>query len=177
MRFWCSVSDRCSGKIGEGEVPPAQLQLCLLSLFGTKGSCHIRHDWCSCRRIVRAYLHETPEGEPTPAGRFVSPLFALHTPHPSARQARMLQHNPNQFTFLGMIHHAVQALWSSLPTYPSLSRVIAEQICLGEDHTAQNISTRHLPLVFVSSSYHTEMLMMNDVLRRNHFNILDNEEH
>lgn len=23
MRFWCSVSDRCRGKIGEGKVPPA----------------------------------------------------------------------------------------------------------------------------------------------------------
>lgn len=138
MSFWCSVSDRCSGKIGEGEVPPARLQLCLLSLFGTKGSCHICHDWCGCRRIVGAYLHETPEGETAPAGRFVLPLFALHTPQPRARQARALQRNPNQFTFLGMIHHAARALRSFLPACPSLSRVIAEHTRLGEHHKHLN---------------------------------------
>lgn len=150
MSFWCSVSDRCSGKIGEGEVPPTRLQLCLLSLFGTKGSCHICHDWCGCRRIVRAYLHETPEGE-TPAGRFVSPLFALHTPQ-LAKHVR-LQHNPNQFTFLGMIHHAVQALWSFLPAYPSLSRVITKQTRLREDHKHLNKTFSYLIFIYLHGTF------------------------
>lgn len=97
MRFWCSVSDRCSGKIGEGKVPPPQLQLCLCSLFGTKGPCHMCHDWWGCRRILKAYLHETPEGEPMQACRFVLPLFVLHTPHPNTYQRGILQHNQNQF--------------------------------------------------------------------------------
>lgn len=175
MRFWCSVSDRCSGKIGEGEVPRAQFQLCLLSLFGTKESCHICHDWCGCRKIVRAYLHETPEGEPTPAGPF---CIAIICPAHSLAQARTLQQNPNQFTFLRTIHHAIQALWSLLPN------VSLPITCLQRAHSLrgkiaplktsqQDIS----PFVFVSTSYHSEMLMTNDVLRRIHFSTFDSEEY
>lgn len=89
----------------------------------------------------------------------------------------VLQHSRNQFTFLGMIHHIARALWTLLPTYPSLSRVICRQLGLGEDHSARNISVRHLSLMFVSSLYHSELLMTNDVLRRNHIIVLDNEEH
>lgn len=70
------------------------LQLCLHSLCGTKGPCHICHDWCGCRRIVRAYLHEALVGGPTRAGRFVLQLFVLHTPWQCACQTGTLQqHN------------------------------------------------------------------------------------
>lgn len=171
MSFWCSVSDRCSGKIGEGEVPPTRLQLCLLSLFGTKGSCHICHDWCGCRRIVRAYLHETPKGE-TSAGWFVLPLFALHTP-------QLTKHTSCNTTPIGL--HFWE--WYITPERPfghfsqhiphyhmsSLSKPALGKIT--------NISTRLLSLMFVSSSYHSEMLMTNDVLRRNHFTVLDNKDY
>lgn len=160
-----------------GKGSPSMLQLCLHSLFGTKGPCHIRHDWCGCGRIVWAYLHETPVGEPTQAGSFLLPLFALCSPQKSTHQADTLQPSQNQFTFLGMIHHVIQALWTLLPTYPSLSHVISKQLCLGEDHTAQNISVRHLSHMFVSSLYHSELLMTNDVLRSNRILVLDNEEH
>lgn len=178
MRFWCSVSDRCSGKIGEGKVPPAQLQLCLRSLFGTKGPCHMCHDWWGCTRIVKAYLHETPEGEPMLTCRFVLPLFVLHAPQPNTCQTDILQHNQNQFISPGMIHHIISGLWTLLPTYLSPSCVIFEWICLKKDHDAQNIWARHLSLIFVSSLYHSELLMTNDfLLRRNHIIILEYEEY
>ena len=70
MRFWCSVSDRCSGKIGEGEVPPACSSCVYTLCLEQREPCHIRHDWCGFMRIVRAYLHEALVGGPTRAGRF-----------------------------------------------------------------------------------------------------------
>lgn len=144
MRFWCSVSDRCSGKIGEGEVPLAQLQLCLLSLFGTKGSCHICHDWCGCRKIVRAYLHETLEGEPTPAGPF---CVAIICPaHSSAKSARM-QHNPQSVYISGNDSSCYTGPLVMTPKrIPRYHVSSASRFASGDDRTAQNISTRHLPL-------------------------------
>lgn len=165
------------------------LQLCLHSLCGTKGPCHIRHDWCGCRRIVRAYLHETPAGGPTRAGRSVLPLFVLHTPQQCACQAGMLQHNKPSLT----VHHVMKSVYISgndsphrlgLPdTTPNISFAITRHLQATSpalpwgNHAAQNISVRHLSLMFVSSSYHFELLMTNDVLKRNHIGALDNEEH
>lgn len=175
MSFWCSVSDRCSGKIGEGEVPPARLQLCLLSLFGTKGSCHICRDWCGCRRIVGAYLHETPEGETAPAGRFVLPLFALHTPQPAARTPGTRAATQPQSVYISGNDSSRRTGPSVIP--PSVSFAITCHRWAYAPWGASQTSQQDVSPSCLSSSYHSEMLMKNDVLRRNHFTLLDNEEY
>lgn len=58
-----------------GEGSCGLLQLCLHSLCPTKEPCHICHDWCGCRWIVRPYLHETLVGGPTWAGGFCIALI------------------------------------------------------------------------------------------------------
>lgn len=111
------------------------LQLCLHSLFGTKGPCHIRHDWCGCWRIVRAYLHETPVGGPTRASRFVLPLFVLHTPRQSACQAGTLQRSGPPLTVPPVMKSFYNsgndlpcwAFRTLLPMYLSLSQVVSKQ--------------------------------------------------
>lgn len=155
MRFWCSVSDRCSGKIGEGEVPLAQFQLCLLSLFGTKGSCHICHDWCGCRKIVRAYLHETPEGEPTPADPF---CVAIICPAHSSVKRSSSTHAATQPQSVYISGNDSSCYTDPLVITPKrIPRYHvswAHRFSSGKDRTAQNISTRHLPLrvcvIFIS---------------------------
>lgn len=178
MSFWCSVSDRCSGKIGEGEVPPARLQLCLLSLFGTKGSCHICHDWCGCRRIVGAYLHETPEGETAPAGRFCVAIIcpahspAARTPRTHARTRAATQ--PQSVYISG--NDSSRRTGPSVIS-PSVSFAIACHRWAYAPWGASQTSQQDVSPSCLSSSYHSEMLMKNDVLRRNHFTLLDNEEY
>lgn len=155
MRFWCSVSDRCSGKIGEGEVPLAPFQLCLLSLFGTKESCHICHDWCGCRKIVRAYLHETPEGGPTPAGPFcvaiICPAHSLAQHSPSTHAATEPQSVYISENDSSCCTGPLVITPKRIPPYHVSS---AGRFASGEDRKAQNISTRHLPLrvcvIFIS---------------------------
>lgn len=44
------------------------------------------------------------------------------------------------------------------------------------NHTAGNISVGHLSLMFASALYHLELPMTNNVLKRNHINVLDKEE-
>lgn len=140
MRFWCSVSDRCSGKIGEGEVPPACSSCVYTLCLEQRGPCHICHDWCGCMRIVRAYLHEALVGGPTRAGRFCVAIIcparsaaALLPSGHAASQRTASQQFPhplpwwNQFTFLRMIHHVAGASRTLLPMYSSLSHVISEQ--------------------------------------------------
>lgn len=135
------------------------LQLCLHSLLWTKGPCHIRHDWWGCRRIVRAYLHETPVGEPARAGRFVLPLFVLHT-----CQAGMLQHNTPSLTVSLCDEISLHFWeWFTMSHGPSGGHY-TPNVTL-HDHTSslsnlcssasgKSHSSKHLSLMFVSSLYH-----------------------
>lgn len=61
---------------------------------------------------------------------------------------------------------------------PSISLVISEQplsSALGKSRCAKHL--RKTSFMFMSALYHFELLMTNDVLKRNHISILDNEEH
>ena len=119
MRFWCSVSDRCSGKIGKGG-RLRQAAAAVFTLFvWYKGHCHILHDWCGCRRIVRAYLHDSLVREAdTSRASACRALFVLHTLRKKSCQAGVQESSSsssavplwwNQFTFPTMIHYVAKA--------------------------------------------------------------------
>lgn len=126
------------------------LQLCLHSLFGTKGPCHIRHDWCGCRRIVRAYLHETPVGEPTQAGRFVLPLFVLHTPRQSTCQRRRAATQPKSVYISGNdSSHCLGPLDITPNVSPTITRHLQAALPRGRSHCSKHLSETSLPHVCV----------------------------
>lgn len=179
MRFWCAVSDRCSGKIGEGKVPAARSSCVYTLCCGTKGPCHSRHDWCSCKRIVRAYLHETLVLGPVRAGRFCFTIICpAHATDPTQQTTsnRSTSYVIKPVYISGNDSRRCPGLRDTTPDV--LPHRHHCRTCASEgDHTAPNISARHLSLMFVSSVWCFELLMTSDVLRRNHIIVLDNEEH
>lgn len=163
MRFWCSVSDRCSGKIGEGKVPSA-CSSCVYTLCLEQRGLVIfaMIDAAAEESLEHIYMKHWWEEQHEQAV-FVLPLFVLHTLWQSVCQAGMLQHSRPSLP----LPYLMKSVYISgndsprcpglpdtiLPTYPSLSRVISKQplsSASGKSHRTKHLSKTSPPHVCVS---------------------------
>lgn len=135
MRFWCSVSDRCSGKIEEGKVPPA-CSSCVYTLCLEQRGLVISAmiDAVAGEQLEHIYMKHRWEDHEQAAA--CCHYLSCTLPGPAlAKQARCNTTDHlqqflvwrSQLTFLGMIHRVARASWTLLPMYTSLSCVICKQ--------------------------------------------------
>lgn len=157
------MSDRCSGKIGDGKVASA-CSSCVYTLCAEQRGLVIFTVIDAAAGEELAYLHETLAGGVTPAHRFFC-VAILRPAHSAAEQLAATQKDKNQFTFLGMTHHHVAwPSWTLLSIYLSPPRHHLQALPRG-NHTSKNMSARHLAVVSLSAMYRFELLMTHDVRR------------